>query len=1193
MKSEVWIPFDHVSNITAQSVMAEIQKVQQSNEEFGLEDGRTVLTVIHVKIPIGSGQSTNIKSKENNLSKKLYKSESVVTITNDVDSMCLSRAIAVGQVFCAKPTPKTKEWSNKWKNIRGSNKNFSLQTMKAEMLYEKCGFDPNQSCGPEEWKALASVIPERLKIYEHRTSDRFLNLLYDSQGDGNIIHVLYHNHHYDFITSMKGYLTQSYYCEYCDRGYDHLEEHRGSCQVKCNKCLHSPPCLHEEVVYTCQHCHGKFHSKNCFDNHLKSIGNAKSMCERMGRCKTCSCWIPLKYMNRHQCTSNEVKCRYCKEMKPWDHKCFVQKVNDNIDIDMETEDVDPTDSEPMTIPYIFFDFECQQETGEHIPNFCVAHRACAYCIGLPIDIPCTLCDQRQHVFSGPTTLKDFLDWLFECKRHKKATVIAHNFSGYDGQFILRHLTQTASYPPKLIMNGSKILSMEAYGLRFIDSYSFINQPLSKFPKAYGLDELKKGYFPYLFNTTANQEYVGPYPDPKYYDPEGMTKDNRDSFYRWYEGTSTQIFDFQKEMLAYCRSDVDILRRGCAKFREAIVSDTGVEPFQECITIASMANRIYRKTFMPEDSIAIVPVYGYEPAKKYSKKALRWLKGVAEVEGIHIKHAMNGGEVKVAGHYVDGFDPVTNIIYEFHGCLFHSCPQCYPNQERKHPIMKHTTFSTIYQHTLQRQHELCTEGYQVIEMWEHEFDQRYRKDQEYKAMIDSYDIQDPLMPRDALFGGRTNATRLLHEAVEDEEIRYIDVCSLYPFVLKYGTFPLDHPELITENFKDVREYEGLIKCRILPPRQLYHPVLPYRSGGKLTFPLCRTCTETRCTTSCSHSDTERMLDGTWVSVEVKKALEMGYSMVHIFEVWHFKNTSKTLFKDYIDTFLKQKQEASGYPSWVQSEEDRERYKQQYFDIEGIQLENVEKNPTKRSTAKAKLNVLWGKFAQRLTLTKTEYIKKPAEFYQRMTDDTINISHLEILSNEINPDDDILLVNYTEKEEYLDACPFGNVVLAAYTTAQARLHLYSTLQQLDRRVLYFDTDSIIYIHKNELPNPVIEERLGGWTNELPEGHHITRFVSGGPKNYGYEVSDGSTVCKVKGLTLNYRASQVVNFELMINMMKEKNGHPVYVTNPCKILRENNHKVVSKQQRKLYRIVYDKRRICKNLDTLPFGYTDGICA
>jgi len=35
--------------------------------------------------------------------------------------------------------------------------------------------------------------------------------------------------------------------------------------------------------------------------------------------------------------------------------------------------------------------------------------------------------------------------------------------------------------------------------------------LAKLPKAFGLTELKKGYFPHLFNKTENRDYVGPLP----------------------------------------------------------------------------------------------------------------------------------------------------------------------------------------------------------------------------------------------------------------------------------------------------------------------------------------------------------------------------------------------------------------------------------------------------------------------------------------------------------------------------------------------------------------------------------------------------------------------------------------------------------------------------------------------------------
>ena len=74
-----------------------------------------------------------------------------------------------------------------------------------------------------------------------------------------------------------------------------------------------------------------------------------------------------------------------------------------------------------------------------------------------------------------------------------------------------------------------------------------------------------------------------------------------------------------------------------------------------------------------------------------------------------------------------------------------------------------------------------------------------------------------------------------------------------------------------------------------------------------FPLCRTCADTLQQETCYHNDSERALHGTWVTLELQKALEKGYQLLKIDEVWHFPKHTDGLFKDYIDTFLKIKQE----------------------------------------------------------------------------------------------------------------------------------------------------------------------------------------------------------------------------------------------------------------------------------------------
>ena len=193
-------------------------------------------------------------------------------------------------------------------------------------------------------------------------------------------------------------------------------------------------------------------------------------------------------------------------------------------------------------------------------------------------------------------------------------------------------------------------------------------------------------------------------------------------------------------------------------------------------------------------------------------------------------------------------------------------------------------------------------------------------------------------------------------------RYVDFTSLYPWCNKSTETVIGHPVIITENFDDISSYFGLIKCTVLPPRGLRHPVLPYRTQDKLMFPLCKSCADTLNKTTCTHSEQERSILGTWCHVELMKAIEKGYQISKIHEVWHFPNHTDELFKEYVNIFLKIKQEASGYPKDCITEEQRQVYIDEYYEHEGIHLdpEKIEYNPGLRSLAKLMLNSLWGMY-----------------------------------------------------------------------------------------------------------------------------------------------------------------------------------------------------------------------------------------
>ncbi|CAH1106820.1 unnamed protein product [Psylliodes chrysocephalus] len=199
-----------------------------------------------------------------------------------------------------------------------------------------------------------------------------------------------------------------------------------------------------------------------------------------------------------------------------------------------------------------------QNTGKHVANLVVAHN-----------------------FNGEkTTFKnneDFCKWLIN-KEHKGYTAIAHNSKGYDAYFILKYCVENA-IKPYTIYSGSKLMLLEvpSIKLKIIDSSNFVAGPISAFPKTFGLKEMRKGYFPHYFNTLENQDYVGPLHDVKYYGVDTMKdtkepdkKSARDIFLDWHTEHKEDVFDFQKEIHAYCNSDVDILRRDCLEFRKCFL-----------------------------------------------------------------------------------------------------------------------------------------------------------------------------------------------------------------------------------------------------------------------------------------------------------------------------------------------------------------------------------------------------------------------------------------------------------------------------------------------------------------------------------------------------------------------------------------------------------------------------------------------
>jgi len=416
------------------------------------------------------------------------------------------------------------------------------------------------------------------------------------------------------------------------------------------------------------------------------------------------------------------------------------------------------------------------------------------------------------------------------KKNRRLVVIAHNLQAYDGYFIIRDMYRGGKQLTQ-IRNEAKIMELEHFDIKFIDSMNFFAMSLKAFPSTFGLkyyekdenghlvtDEAgiykeafyAKGYFPHLFNRRKNEHYVGPLPPKADYMPQTMSIDAKKEFDKWYDEQVAEnaIFDFQRDLVEYCSMDVAILREGCQDFQKRFQEQAGFNPFEH-ITIASacnrdMINRIEKKT------VATEPAYRWNGLLgNQSNEAMEWLLWMDECKRkealdnfeeadwewhdmlrtprdqhpcykSYIQHAGNGGEKKIQyiKGTVDGYCEETKTVYEYQGCFYHGCENCYPNRTERHNRLDNRQMWEVREVTREKVAKLRSLRLNVIEMWGCEWE-KYKQDHpDCAAFVKNLNLTERLNPRDAFFGGRTNAAKLYHACNDKRRssIMILPVCT---------------------------------------------------------------------------------------------------------------------------------------------------------------------------------------------------------------------------------------------------------------------------------------------------------------------------------------------------------------------------------------------------------------------------------
>ena len=439
-------------------------------------------------------------------------------------------------------------------------------------------------------------------------------------------------------------------------------------------------------------------------------------------------------------------------------------------------------------------------------------------------------------------------------------------------------------------------------------------------------------------------------------------------------------------------------------------------------------------------------------------------------------------------------------------------------------------------------------------------------------------QQTIVIRDALFGGRTEGFKSYHICKKSHKIFYFDVVSLYPTVNALDVYAVGFSKYVDITVDDIisGKFFGLAKVDITPPKNLYVPVLPDNSNGKLLFHL------------------DNMTEKTFTSIELQYALKLGYKITNIHSALEYKKY-QGLMKDYVENFLKIKIENNKHYTPEECERINTSHRKLGFNFE-IKSENTCSNPGMKQLAKICLNSLWGKFAQRPVLDSYEYINNKIKLLRQLLDEKVKTNSWHIINEncvELRYQDDI---DYNVEEEYISD------ITGVFTTANARIRLMSMLNWLHpSQLIYCDTDSVIFLYDEENPlhkypsndaqdlpdNVRFGDALGEWEDEFKQGEWIEEVVVGGAKSYSYRTNKGKIVIKQKGITLDKANSNVFTFENVKNVVLKNNK--IESEKRFQYTWDGKSKDIQTRyvSRSVQSTIDTKRTPVDNYDTYPFGY------
>ena len=294
----------------------------------------------------------------------------------------------------------------------------------------------------------------------------------------------------------------------------------------------------------------------------------------------------------------------------------------------------------------------------------------------------------------------------------------------------------------------------------LDVQPFIEalEKMNAFYKERGIDTFKDGIsvpgltMKYLFKTTPDAEFS--LFDEKNKDLHDIFKSNLVGgpsivFHRYHEAGKTQI---RGEKLCQKVMGYD----ANALYLWAIMQD---------MPTGMYVRRLEETGFKKEQSTGV------------SQVAQEWLRWEAHTRGINIRHNGNNTEKRIGPKQlpVDGYCKETNQVFELQGCWWHG-HYCQQEKGITYNDKRNKSMVELYEETQEKRKYIEDAGYELLEMWECEFQQLKRNNKDLQKFI--HTIRPPLYQKTSM-----THEEILQAVLEDQLFGCVECDIHVPDALK--------------------------------------------------------------------------------------------------------------------------------------------------------------------------------------------------------------------------------------------------------------------------------------------------------------------------------------------------------------------------------------------------------------------------